>query len=56
MTGKEDHSMFGSSYPDWQMYSVDDLPRAWTPEQREKVLWRTAARLYGIDVPVPASA
>jgi predicted TIM-barrel fold metal-dependent hydrolase len=56
MTGKEDHSMFGSSYPDWQMHSPDDLPRAWTPEQREKVLWRTAARLYGIEAPLSAPA
>lgn len=51
MTGKEDMLMFGSSYPDWQCSTVDSLPSGWTPRQREKVLWRNAAELYGIQVP-----
>lgn len=55
-TGKEDMLLFGSSYPDWQTITPEDLPRAWTDEQREKVLGRNAARLYGIDVPAPAPA
>ncbi|MGV9862302.1 amidohydrolase family protein [Rhodococcus koreensis] len=48
MTGKEDMLMFGSSYPDWQTASVDALPSAWTAEQRDKVLSRNAAHLYGL--------
>lgn len=51
MTGKEDMVMFGSSYPDWQTVSVDDLPPAWTDEQRTKVLGGTAAALFGIGAP-----
>jgi predicted TIM-barrel fold metal-dependent hydrolase len=50
MTGKEDMVMFGSSYPHWQLATVAALPPAWTPEQRERVLWRNAASLYGIDM------
>ena len=53
MTGKEDMVMFGSSYPHWQMGDVDALSTGLTPEQREKVLWRNASRLYGIDVAAP---
>lgn len=52
MTGKEDMLMFGSSYPHWHHYDAASLPMAWTAEQREKVLWRNAAELYGIGVPV----
>lgn len=52
MTGKEDMLMFGSSYPDWQTATVESLPSAWSTEQQEKVLWRNAAQLYGIRVPV----
>jgi predicted TIM-barrel fold metal-dependent hydrolase len=55
-TGKEDMLLFGSSYPDWQTVTVHDLPRCWTDEQREKVLWRNAADLYGIEAPAPAHA
>ncbi|TDO46402.1 putative TIM-barrel fold metal-dependent hydrolase [Kribbella sp. VKM Ac-2527] len=54
MTGKEDMLLFGSSYPDWQLASPEKLPSAWTDEQREKVLWRTAAGLYGLPAAVPA--
>jgi predicted TIM-barrel fold metal-dependent hydrolase len=50
MTGKENMVMFGSSYPHWQLATVDSFPPAWTPEQRERVLWRNAASLYGIDI------
>jgi uncharacterized protein len=55
-TGKEDMLLFGSSYPDWQTVTVHDLPSCWTDEQREKVLWRNAAELYGIEAPAPAHA
>lgn len=56
MTGKEDMVVFGSSYPDWQFVSPSDLPRHWTAEQREKVLWRNAADLYGLQAAVSATA
>jgi uncharacterized protein len=48
MTGKEDMLLFGSSYPDWQLVSPDDLPAAWSAEQRAKVLGGNAAGLYGL--------
>jgi predicted TIM-barrel fold metal-dependent hydrolase len=50
MSGKEDMIMFGSSYPHWHMSEQDRLPSGWTEEQRAKVLYRNAARLYGIDL------
>jgi predicted TIM-barrel fold metal-dependent hydrolase len=56
MTGKEAMTMFGSSYPHWQLATVEALPSAWTAEQRERVLWRNAAALYGIDIARHASA
>jgi predicted TIM-barrel fold metal-dependent hydrolase len=56
MTGKQDMTMFGSSYPHWQLASVDALPSAWSPEQRERVLWRNAAELYGIQIATPVGA
>ena len=43
--------MFGSSYPHWHCTDIHALPAAWTAEQREKVCWRNAAQLYGIDIP-----
>jgi predicted TIM-barrel fold metal-dependent hydrolase len=48
MTGKEDMLLFGSSYPDWQLVSPDDLPAAWSDAQRAKVLGGTAAQLFGL--------
>lgn len=48
MTGKEDMLLFGSSYPDWQLVAPEDLPPAWTADQRAKVLGRNAAKLYGL--------
>jgi predicted TIM-barrel fold metal-dependent hydrolase len=55
MTGKEDMLLFGSSYPDWQLVTPDDLPRNWTAGQRAKVLGGNAAKLYGIPAAAPAS-
>ena len=49
-TGKEDMVMFGSSYPHWQNSELGKLPPAFTAEQREKVCWRNAAGIYGIDI------
>ena len=54
MTGKEDMVMYGSSYPHWHMGEVDSLPAGLTARQREKLLWRNAAELYGIDVAASA--
>ncbi|GAA5065311.1 amidohydrolase family protein [Nocardia callitridis] len=51
-TGKQDMVMFGSSYPHWQMGTVDALTGALSAEQRDKLCWRNAAQLYGIDIPV----
>jgi predicted TIM-barrel fold metal-dependent hydrolase len=48
--------MFGSSYPHWHCWDVQKLPRALTAEQREKVCWRNAAELYGIDIPAQLAA
>jgi len=52
MTGKEDMLLFGSSYPDWQLSRTVDLPAAWSPQQRRKVLGANATRLYRIPEPV----
>lgn len=49
-TGKDDMIMFGSSYPHWQLNDPGALPSSLTAEQRDKLLWRNAAELYGIDV------
>jgi predicted TIM-barrel fold metal-dependent hydrolase len=48
-TGKENMVMFGSSYPHWQCAELK-VPSAYTAEQRDKLCWRNAAQLYGIDV------
>jgi predicted TIM-barrel fold metal-dependent hydrolase len=49
-TGKEDMVMFGSSYPHWQLAELKAIPSGFTAEQRDKLCWRNAAQLYGIDV------
>ncbi|EME67292.1 amidohydrolase [Rhodococcus ruber BKS 20-38] len=49
MTGKEDMLMFGSSYPDWQFISPEDLPPAWSDEQRAKVLGGNASGVFGLE-------
>jgi predicted TIM-barrel fold metal-dependent hydrolase len=55
-TGKEDMVMFGSSYPHWQCGDIHKLPKALSAEQREKICWRNAASLYGIDISVDLAA
>ncbi|BBX91535.1 amidohydrolase [Mycolicibacterium boenickei] len=47
-TGKEDMVMFGSSYPHWQL-NEPTIPSAFSTEQRDKLLWRNAAKLYGLE-------
>jgi predicted TIM-barrel fold metal-dependent hydrolase len=54
-TGKDDMVMYGSSYPHWQLNELS-VPRSYSPEQRDKLCWRNAAELYGIQSPVIASA
>ncbi|HEX4090537.1 MAG TPA: amidohydrolase family protein [Trebonia sp.] len=49
-TGKDSMLMFGSSYPNWQLNDPATLARALTGEQRDRVLWRNAADLYGIEI------
>jgi predicted TIM-barrel fold metal-dependent hydrolase len=52
--GFEDNLLFSSDYPHWDSDNVGitaaRLPAAW----REKVLWRNAAELYGLEVPLRA--
>jgi predicted TIM-barrel fold metal-dependent hydrolase len=55
-TGKDDMVMFGSSYPHWQCGDIHKLPSALSTEQREKLCWRNAANLYGIDISVDLAA
>ena len=55
-TGKEDMVMYGSSYPHWQLNELT-VPSALRADQRDKLCWRNAARLYDIEVPaIPAAA
>jgi predicted TIM-barrel fold metal-dependent hydrolase len=55
-TGKENMLMFGSSYPNWQLNEATRIAHSLSPEQRDRVLWRNAAELYGIEVPTPAAS
>jgi uncharacterized protein len=55
-TGKDTMVMFGSSYPHWQLNDPRLLPAALSAEQRDRILWRNAAELYGIDVSSAAAS
>ncbi|WP_299560117.1 amidohydrolase family protein [uncultured Mycolicibacterium sp.] len=55
-TGKDRMVMFGSSYPHWHCNDLSDIPGAYTAEQRDRLCWRNAAELYGIDIPAVAAA
>jgi predicted TIM-barrel fold metal-dependent hydrolase len=55
-TGKDEMVMFGSSYPHWQSADLAALPRALSAEQREKLCWRNAAELYGINIQASLAA
>ena len=52
--GFEDVLLFASDYPHWDADSLAQtrgrLPEAW----RERVLWRNASELYGLEVAIPA--
>ncbi|HME47519.1 amidohydrolase family protein [Mycobacterium sp.] len=54
-THKEDMVMFGSSYPHWHA-GDPAVPAAFSAEQRDKLCWRNAAELYGIDIPAVLAA
>ncbi|GFM21144.1 MULTISPECIES: amidohydrolase family protein [Mycobacteriaceae] len=55
-TNKDDMVMYGSSYPHWQLNELS-VPSSYTAEQRDKLCWRNAAQLYGIQSPaISASA
>ena len=54
-TGKDNMVMFGSSYPHWQLNELK-VPTSYSGEQRDKLCWRNAAELYGIDVGAGVSA
>jgi predicted TIM-barrel fold metal-dependent hydrolase len=54
-TGKDDMVMYGSSYPHWQLNELT-VPGSYSAEQRDKLCWRNAAQLYGIDVGAGVSA
>jgi uncharacterized protein len=53
-TGKDNMLMFGSSYPNWQLNDPRALAGSLSPQQRDRVLWRNAAALYGIEIPATA--
>ena len=55
-TKKDVMVMFGSSYPHWHAADRPAVPSALSPEQRDKLLWANAARLYGIDIPAVLAA
>jgi uncharacterized protein len=55
-TGKENMLMFGSSYPNWQINDAAAIAGSLSAEQRDRVLWRNAAELYGIEIPEPAAS
>jgi uncharacterized protein len=54
-TGKEDMVMFGSSYPHWHGGELK-VPSALAADQRDKLCWRNAAELYGIDISAGVAA
>jgi predicted TIM-barrel fold metal-dependent hydrolase len=56
LTGKSDLIMYGSSYPHWSMTDTDALSADLTDEQRQKILWRNADKLYGLGLAQAAPA
>lgn len=54
MTGKVDMTMFGSSYPHWNMHEASALSKDLTDQQRQKILWRNADQLYGLGLATAA--
>ncbi len=48
-TGKSDLVMYGSSYPHWSTSPPSMLADNLDAAQRDKVLWRNASELYGLE-------
>ncbi|HEY3880560.1 MAG TPA: amidohydrolase family protein [Trebonia sp.] len=55
-TGKDTMLMFGSSYPGWQLSDARAVAGSLSQEQRDRLLWRNAAELYGIEIPAAAAS
>lgn len=47
-SGKDHMVMYGSSYPHWQLNELV-VPNTYNTDQRERLCWRNAAQLYGIE-------
>jgi predicted TIM-barrel fold metal-dependent hydrolase len=56
LTEKTDMLMYGSSYPHWHIEETSELPSGLTDEQREKVLWKNADKLYGLELEAKVAA
>jgi predicted TIM-barrel fold metal-dependent hydrolase len=48
--GKEDLVMYGSHYPFWYWAKPDEIPATLTADQREKLLYANADKLYRLNV------
>jgi predicted TIM-barrel fold metal-dependent hydrolase len=48
-TGKSDLLMYGSSYPHWSASPPSGIADGLDAGQRDKVLWRNASDLYGLE-------
>jgi uncharacterized protein len=46
--------MYGSSYPHWSTASPEDAAAGLDTDQRDRVLWRNASELYGLEAPIDA--
>jgi predicted TIM-barrel fold metal-dependent hydrolase len=49
LTDKADLLLYGSNYPHWSTLDPSAAAVGLSESQREKVLWRNAAELFGID-------
>jgi predicted TIM-barrel fold metal-dependent hydrolase len=56
MTGKSDLVMYGSSYPHWSMADAKAARPGLTDEQRQKLLWQNADKLYGLGLAAAVQA
>jgi predicted TIM-barrel fold metal-dependent hydrolase len=54
-SGKTDLLMYGSSYPHWSTSSPEDAAAGLDSAQRDSVLWRNAAELFGLAAPAEGS-
>ncbi len=54
LTGKSDMVMFGSSYPHWSMTEADAVLPDLAGEQRQKILWQNADKLYRLGLAATA--